>query len=57
MSDVTTVRDIADGVRSGSTSATAVVERHLTAIAEREPEINAFNHVATEEICPSGDSM
>jgi aspartyl-tRNA(Asn)/glutamyl-tRNA(Gln) amidotransferase subunit A len=39
------VHAIAAGVRDGSLSASEVVERHLSAIAERDVEIHAFNLV------------
>ncbi len=40
--------DIAAGVRDGSTSAVAVVERHLARITERDGEIHAFNLVTAD---------
>jgi len=43
-----TVAEIAGGVRAGELRAADVVERHLEAIAAREPEIHAFNHVMTD---------
>ena len=45
----TTASEIAAGVRSGATSAAQVLEGHLAAIAQREPEIHAFNLVLAEE--------
>ena len=41
--------DIVAAVRAGSTTASMLVERHLTAIAAREPEIHAFNLVMAEQ--------
>jgi aspartyl-tRNA(Asn)/glutamyl-tRNA(Gln) amidotransferase subunit A len=43
-----TATDIAAAVRSGSTTATEVLERHLATIGEREPEIHAFNLVTAD---------
>jgi aspartyl-tRNA(Asn)/glutamyl-tRNA(Gln) amidotransferase subunit A len=43
-----TAAGIAAAVRSGSVSALSVVERHLAAIAAREPEIHAFNLVTAD---------
>ncbi len=45
----TTAAGISAAVRSGSTTATAVLEGHLAAIAQREPEIHAFNLVLVDE--------
>ena len=45
----TTASQIAAAVRSGATTATAVLERHLAAIALREPEIHAFNLVLADQ--------
>ena len=42
-------RDIAADVRSGRRSAVDVLEEHLARIAEREPEIHAFNLVMADE--------
>ncbi len=42
-------RDIAADVRAGRRSAVDVLEEHLARIAEREPEINAFNLVLADE--------
>lgn len=44
-----TALDIAAAVRSGATTATAVLEAHLTTIAARESEIHAFNLVTEAE--------
>jgi aspartyl-tRNA(Asn)/glutamyl-tRNA(Gln) amidotransferase subunit A len=41
--------EIAAGVRDGSLKAAEVVEQHLARIAEREPEIHAFNLVMIDE--------
>ncbi|HVF76246.1 MAG TPA: Asp-tRNA(Asn)/Glu-tRNA(Gln) amidotransferase subunit GatA [Acidimicrobiales bacterium] len=46
---MTTAREIAAGVRTGGLTAREVVEQALAAIAEREPELHAFNHVMAEE--------
>ena len=40
---------IAEAVRSGSRSATEVVEEHLAIIADREAELHAFNRVLADE--------
>ncbi len=40
---------IAADVRSGATSAVAVLEQHLASIAAREPEIHAFNLVMADQ--------
>ena len=48
MSTPATAVDIAAGVRSGDLSAVEVLESHLAAIAEREPEIHAFNVVTDD---------
>src|SRR6187402_2663474 len=45
---IRTVTDIAGGVRAGDLRAADVVEWHLDAIAAREPEIHAFNHVMAD---------
>jgi aspartyl-tRNA(Asn)/glutamyl-tRNA(Gln) amidotransferase subunit A len=44
-----TAADTAWNVRNGVTKAIDVVERHLAIIAEREPEIHAFNLVLADE--------
>ena len=41
--------DIAASVRNGATTATAVLEGHLATIAQREPEIHAFNLVLANQ--------
>lgn len=41
--------DIAEAVRKGTTTATAVIEDHLAAIAARDGEIRAFRRVRAEE--------
>lgn len=43
-----TATEIAAAVRSGSTTAAEVLEQHLAAIGEREPEIHAFNLVTAD---------
>lgn len=40
--------DVAAAVRAGTTTATALLEQHLATIAQREPEIHAFNLVMTD---------
>ena len=45
----TTVVAIADAVRSGATSAVAVVESHLARVAAREADVHAFNLVLADE--------
>ena len=45
----TTASEIAAAVRSGATTATAVLEGHLATIALRETEIHAFNLVLADE--------
>ena len=45
----TTVVGIAEAVRSGATSAAAVVESHLARIGAREPDVHAFNLVLADE--------
>ncbi|NND76461.1 MAG: Asp-tRNA(Asn)/Glu-tRNA(Gln) amidotransferase subunit GatA [Ilumatobacter sp.] len=45
----TTAVDIAWNVRNNIVKATDVVEQHLAAIAEREPEVHAFNLVLADE--------
>ena len=44
-----TALGIAAAVRSGARSAVDVVEQHLAAIAGRDGEIHAFNHVTAEQ--------
>jgi len=44
-----TAAQIAARIRAGETTASAVLESHLAAIAEREPEIHAFNLVTTDQ--------
>jgi aspartyl-tRNA(Asn)/glutamyl-tRNA(Gln) amidotransferase subunit A len=46
--DLTAVA-IASGVRDGTLSATGVLETHLTRIAEREPQVHAFNLVLADQ--------
>ncbi|HEY5662784.1 MAG TPA: Asp-tRNA(Asn)/Glu-tRNA(Gln) amidotransferase subunit GatA [Ilumatobacter sp.] len=38
-----TATEIAAGVRSGTVTATAILEQHLAVVAAREPQIHAFN--------------
>ncbi len=49
MTELRTALEIADAVRSGRTTAAAVLEQHLARIAEREGEIHAFNIVTADE--------
>jgi aspartyl-tRNA(Asn)/glutamyl-tRNA(Gln) amidotransferase subunit A len=49
MTALTGVAEIAEAVRSGATSAVAVVEQHLARIAERDGELHAFNLVLADE--------
>jgi aspartyl-tRNA(Asn)/glutamyl-tRNA(Gln) amidotransferase subunit A len=49
MSGHPTALHIAEGVRAGTLKAIDVVEQHLAAIAERDGEIHAFNHVMADE--------
>ena len=44
-----TAIQIAQSIRDGSTTASAVLEQHLARISEREGEIHAFNLVTTEQ--------
>ncbi len=46
--DARTVAEIAAGVRAGELRAVDVVEQHLDAIAARESEVHAFNHVMAD---------
>lgn len=43
------IADVVASVRSGSVKAADLVEQHLARIAEREPDIHAFNHVMADE--------
>lgn len=47
-SSPTTATAISQAVRDGTTTATDVLRHHLTAIAEREPDIHAFNLVTDD---------
>ena len=49
--------EIAAGVRSGALKAVDVVERHLAAIAVREPEIHAFNLVMADQARANAESV
>ncbi|MCU1361014.1 MAG: gatA [Ilumatobacteraceae bacterium] len=49
MSGDLTAVDIAAGVRNGSLKAAEVLETHLARIADREPQIHAFNLVLADE--------
>ena len=44
--------DIASGVRKGELSAVDVLEEHLARVAEREPDVHAFNFVMTDHARP-----
>ncbi len=46
--DARTVAEIAAGVRAGELRAVDVVEQHLDAVAARESEVHAFNHVMAD---------
>ncbi len=48
---------IAAGVRSGALKAVDVVEQHLATIAEREPEIHAFNLVMADQARATAESV
>ena len=52
-----TARAIAAAVRGGTLSARKVVEEALAAIAAREPELHAFNHVMAEEARAAADAV
>ncbi|MEY4173482.1 MAG: aspartyl/glutamyl-tRNA(Asn/Gln) amidotransferase subunit [Actinomycetota bacterium] len=43
------IADVVASVRSGELKAADLVEQHLARIAEREPEIHAFNHLMADE--------
>ena len=43
------IADVVAAVRSGELKAADLVEQHLARIAEREPEIHAFNHLMADE--------
>ena len=47
--DLTGVGEIAEAVRTGSTTAADVVEAHLARISEREADVHAFNLVLADE--------
>ena len=49
MSDLATVRDIRDAVRSGARSAGEVCRDALERIAARDPSLHAFNTVTDDE--------
>ena len=49
MGTTNTAAEVAAAVRAGSTKAGDLVEQHLAAIAARESEIHAFNHVMADE--------
>lgn len=46
--NTSTAADVAASVRSGGTTATALLQQYLDTIAAREPEIHAFNLVTTD---------
>jgi aspartyl-tRNA(Asn)/glutamyl-tRNA(Gln) amidotransferase subunit A len=52
-----TARTIAGDVRAGRRSARDVVEEHLARIAEREPELHAFNLVLADEARAAADEI
>ena len=49
--------EIAAAVRSGDRRAREVVEEHLAAIAARESEVHAFNHVMADEALAAADAV
>ena len=49
MAAPTTARGIAAAVKAGTTTAADFAEQHLLRIAERDGEINAFNHVMADQ--------
>ena len=49
--------EIAAAVRKGDRSARSVVDEHLATIAEREPEIHAFNLVLADEARADADAL
>ncbi|MDP8975037.1 MAG: Asp-tRNA(Asn)/Glu-tRNA(Gln) amidotransferase subunit GatA [Actinomycetota bacterium] len=57
MSPTTTATEIAAAVRGGEQSAREVVEGCLSAIADRENEVHAFNLVLEEEALASADAI
>ena len=52
-----TAVEIAAAVRSGERSAREVVDEHLAAIEEREPELHAFNLVTADEARAAADAV
>lgn len=48
MSALESAVEIAAAVRSGERSALDVVDEHLALIAQRDPELNAYNLVTAE---------
>ena len=54
---VGTAVDIAAAVRRGDRSAREVVDAHLARIAEREPELHAFNLVLADEARAAADAL
>src|ERR1043165_1813514 len=56
MATVTAI-DIAADVRGGRTTARKVLEAHLAALAARDGEIHAFNHVMTEQARAAADAV
>ena len=50
-------QDIAAEVRSGKRTARDVLEEHLARIAEREPELHAFNLVLADEARAAADAV
>jgi aspartyl-tRNA(Asn)/glutamyl-tRNA(Gln) amidotransferase subunit A len=50
-------RDIAAGIRAGTLTARKVVEESLSAIAARDPELHAFNHVMADEARAAADAV
>jgi aspartyl-tRNA(Asn)/glutamyl-tRNA(Gln) amidotransferase subunit A len=52
-----TARAIAAAVRSGTTSARAVLDEHLARIEAREAELHAFNHVMRDDAYAAADAV
>ena len=54
---MSTAREIAAGVRAGTTRATDVLEGHLATILSRDEEIHAFNHVMADEARAAAEAV
>jgi aspartyl-tRNA(Asn)/glutamyl-tRNA(Gln) amidotransferase subunit A len=57
MNPVASAADIAAAVRAGERSARDVVDEHLARIAEREPELHAFNLVLEDDARAAADAV